>query len=155
MTATKLNETMWVGDWQDAHRFKLAKPDGRVITVAHDSPLIGHHMYPIRDGPFQENDKLFWEAIDKVVSYKGTGIPIIVQCTAGISRSSAVVIGAAMRTRGISADSALEQLRKLRPQANPNPYFMALLHWSERRLITPPSVTHAYDRILREVPGQA
>ena len=137
--ATKVSDWCWIGDWQDASRFRRAVPDGRIVTVANDSPVLGHYVYPVVDGFAQGNDVLFFEAMDKIVELKRSGRKVLVHCVSGISRSPAALIGASMKVRHIDYDTAYGELRELRPSINPHPCFVALLKWNayQRPAVTP------------------
>ncbi len=63
------------------------------------------------------------------------GCNLIAHCGAGISRSSYRNLATIMMVRRIGLDAALAFLRQYRPQANPNPGFVAQLRRLEPVLI--------------------
>lgn len=126
MTASRISDTLLVGDWQDAQGWDDS-PLMDIVTVAYDSPLIGNFKFELVDGPAHGNEKVFWRAVEKVCELQGKNRRTLVHCVSGISRSCAVVIGYLMRTRSMDYNAALSVVRSVRPIANPQPYFVELL----------------------------
>jgi hypothetical protein len=65
---------------------------------------------------------------------RGSGMTTYVHCMAGRSRSGLVTVAYIMFEHHLSRDEALSFVRAKRPQANPNPAFMALLKEWEQHL---------------------
>ncbi|KAG2389405.1 hypothetical protein C9374_013965 [Naegleria lovaniensis] len=60
---------------------------------------------------------------------------ILVHCTMGISRSASIVCAFLMRHLNISADHALNMIRKVRPMVQPNQGFLKALQEYEQLLL--------------------
>lgn len=58
----------------------------------------------------------------------------MVQCMAGISRSSAIILAYMMRKLGVNLDNALAYVKTKRPKVNPNEGFMRQLRLYEKDL---------------------
>jgi len=63
---------------------------------------------------------------------------VLVHCYAGVSRSAALVAAHLMTRLGLSLTEAMARVRAARPEADPNPGFVAQLRRLEGRLRTPP-----------------
>lgn len=63
------------------------------------------------------------KCIDFIKEAHAAGGCVLVHCNAGISRSSSIIIGYLMNTRGWSFDDALIHVRKARPIVCPNAGF--------------------------------
>lgn len=59
---------------------------------------------------------------------------VLVHCVQGVSRSAAVVGAYLIKAHGLTTDAALGALRSARPQARPNPAFVAALREYEREV---------------------
>lgn len=97
---------LWVGNWQSAQ-----KSEGmHVITVAIDSPHIGHEHFKLVDGPGNPPE-LFAAAVDATVkAVEQYGKPVLVHCVGGRSRSCAVAARAVARLRKINIHEAYDLL---------------------------------------------
>ena len=127
LTASKVTESLWVGDWQDAKEAREAHHLVEIVTTAFDSPFVGDVQFMLVDGPADGNEKIFWEAVKQVESLQSGGVLTLVHCVAGVSRSCSVVIAYLMKSQSIDYNAALTELRKVRPSANPQPFFENLL----------------------------
>ncbi|WP_435115395.1 phosphatase [Halolamina sp. C58] len=92
-----------------------------VSTAA--SPLTTHH-HPLTDG--EGNDwSAFAAAVDAVRRLSGTG-DVLVNCKAGVSRSTAVLATAVAAERGASFRDGLATVEAARPEAVPHPALVEL-----------------------------
>lgn len=97
---------LWVGNWQSAQK----AVGMHVITVAIDSPFIGHEHFTLVDGP-GNSPVLFNLAVDAVVNaVEQYGKPVLVHCVGGRSRSCAVATGAVARLRKCNIHEAYDLL---------------------------------------------
>ena len=137
--ATKVSDWCWLGDWKDASRFRQGVPGGKVITVAYDSPFVGDYVFPVVDGYFQGNDRQFFRAVDQILLLRDLKPRpmIMINSVNGVSRGPAALIAAGMKLRHISYPQAYAEIKKLRPQINPHPYFVNLLSPKPYQLPTP------------------
>lgn len=87
----------------------------------------------IRDTPADNIGKYFDDAFSFIQRGRKEGA-VLVQCMAGISRSSAIILAYMMRRLGVSLDNALTYLKQKRPKINPNEGFMNQLRLYEKDL---------------------
>lgn len=85
------------------------------------------------DNPSQNIEKFFAETSPFILQGAKAG-GCLVHCYAGVSRSTTCIIAYLMDTHGLSADDALAQVRKGRPEANPNEGFWIQLKNYEKVL---------------------
>eukprot|EP00948_MAST-09A_sp_MAST-9A-sp1_P004097 g4097.t1 len=71
---------------------------------------------------------IFEKAIQFTLDSFKKGQSILVHCIAGRSRSATVVASILVRLQKCTADRALQNIRKIRPFIDPNPYFVKCLH---------------------------
>jgi len=87
---TELIPNLFIGNWHEAR----AAIGMYVITVAVDSPFVGHAHFKLIDGP--GNDAAtFHAAVDAVCQAHRDGKKVLVHCVGGRSRSAAVIVAAA------------------------------------------------------------
>lgn len=98
--------------------------------------LVGSVWLPIPDGEFPGIQWLDM-TVDLVTAFCSRGVPVLLHCTSGVSRSGMVATAFEMRTRHLGRDAALEMVRRGRPVVTPNPEFMLGLlqyeHWLKGR----------------------
>lgn len=87
----------------------------------------------VRDTPADNIGKYFDDAYSFIQRGRKDGT-VLVQCMAGKSRSSAIILAYIMRRLGVSLDSALSFMKKKRPKVNPNEGFMNQLKLYEKDL---------------------
>ena len=81
---------------------------------------------PIYDSPAEDAAQHFDEVLDFIASRLHHG-GVLVHCNRGVSRSVTFVVAHLMKTRGQDPASALELVREVRPQAEPNKAFLKQL----------------------------
>lgn len=59
--------------------------------------------------------------MEKIHSYRGNGIPVLVACVNGIDRSATVVMWYLVERLGMKIDEAVKLIKRKRPVANPHP----------------------------------
>ncbi|KAH9933826.1 protein-tyrosine phosphatase-like protein, partial [Fomitopsis serialis] len=102
---------------------------------------VTYHRLSLNDSPSSSISKVSDEAcklIDGAIASKSKGSSgkgkILVHCSAGISRSPALVVAYLMRSRGMSLKAALGQVVRARPQVSPNSGFLEQLKRLEEEL---------------------
>jgi protein-tyrosine phosphatase len=97
------------------------------------------HLNLTDDGKHCLSENIVKQVLDFVKRYN----KVVVFCYAGISRSVAVAMSLIMYKQKLSYESALKQVRKVRPQADPSiPFVNFLLHWQRiHNLATPTLVS--------------
>ena len=89
---TELIPNLHIGNWREA-----SESDGfYVVTVAVDSPFVGHKHFHLVDGP-GNSQEVFSAAVDAVCDAHRSGKKVLVHCVGGRSRSAAVLIAAATK----------------------------------------------------------
>ena len=81
---------------------------------------------PIYDSPAEDAGEHFDAVLDFIASRLHYG-GVLVHCNRGVSRSATFVVAHLMKTRGLDPASALELVREVRPQAEPNKAFLKQL----------------------------
>ena len=81
---------------------------------------------PIYDSPAEDAAQHFESVLDFIAGRLHHG-GVLVHCNRGISRSVTFVMAHLMKTRGQDPASALELVREVRPQAEPNKAFLKQL----------------------------
>ena len=81
---------------------------------------------PIYDSPAEDAAQHFESVLDFISSRLHHG-GVLVHCNRGVSRSATFVVAHLMKTRGVDPASALELVREVRPQAEPNAAFLKQL----------------------------
>ena len=81
---------------------------------------------PIYDSPAEDAAEHFAAVLDFIASRLHYG-GVLVHCNRGVSRSATFVVAHLMKTRGLDPASALELVREVRPQAEPNKAFLKQL----------------------------
>lgn len=91
---TELIPNLYIGNWAEA---QSCQPHGfHVVTVAVDSPHVGHQHFKLIDGPGNSQDEFDW-AVRAVCQAHEEGRKVMVHCVGGRSRSAAVIVAAAVR----------------------------------------------------------
>ena len=112
-----LPSRLWLGNAADARNVNdiMQAGIGAVIDLAIEQlmPTLPRSLvycrFPIMDGE-QSSPAILRTAIEMVVSLLNKGIPTLVCCIAGMSRSSAVVAGAMSIFRGGDPDDRLREI---------------------------------------------
>jgi hypothetical protein len=108
---------LWLGNAADARNIESMMRAGvlAVIDLAADQPMpmlprsLVYCRFPILDGQ-QDAPAVLRAAIETIVSLLRKEIPTLVYCSAGMSRSPAVVAGALSVLQGGSPDDRLRQI---------------------------------------------
>jgi atypical dual specificity phosphatase len=120
-----LNERgLYLGNRHAADPDRHERRFDAVVSVSTDaSPLTTHH-HPLTDGG--GNDwAAFAAAVDAVRRLSRTG-DVLVNCKAGVSRSTAVLATAVAAERGASFRGGLRTVEAARPEAVPHPALVEL-----------------------------
>ncbi len=111
---------LYVGDIDDAHKFRQQKPDGVIICVLEErpfnEPFKAYHIPVITNSGHVHTEQLdhiafFLESLIK------NGAEVLVHCAAGIERSPLTVAYYISYSKGISIDEAYKIVKRQRPQA--------------------------------------
>ena len=142
MVITKVTDTIYLGDWQDARdlitrnyilfdiRTKMI-----IMTCAFDSPYHGNYFFPIVDGPGDDKAGIskeasyqsFLDAVNKLKELQTANIPTLVHCMSGRSRSVSVVVKYLMQYKGLNYDSAVYMITSQGREIGINQYFQEVL----------------------------
>jgi hypothetical protein len=116
MNKTQLTDRLWVGNKDDAQEC-LSDPNFAIITVAWDSPVVGHHHFQLTDpGNHEDDRKLYFGAADKAIEILETSEKnLLIHCFSGINRSPSVCIGVLMKTENKSLFEAYDLVYQRRP----------------------------------------
>lgn len=127
MALSKITDTLYIGNWQDAAAQKI-NPGIYIMTVAFDSPFTGGEKFDLVDGPSPGNEEIFWSAVKRLDQLQSSVIPTVtlVHCVSGLSRSVSVVIAYLMKSRNISFGEAQYMVQCTRYCAT-KPFFVDLL----------------------------
>lgn len=107
----------------------------------------------LQDSPGEDIASVLYPCFDFLEAARSANGRVLVHCSQGVSRSSAIVIAYAMWRRGWEYEPAFQYVKQRRGVANPNVGFACqLLAW-RKRLGTPPtaSAAAATPRLLRIV----
>ncbi len=131
MTASKVIDRLYIGDWQEARDASV--PNLVKVTVAKGSPFTGDFFFPLVDTDDAHNGQELWKAVEKVDQLMSQNRIVLVHCVSGVSRSCVVIMGYLATRRGMSLDEALDIVRKARPAVLPEPDLLELLKAPEAR----------------------
>lgn len=113
-----------IGDFQAASEPELLRDSGvtAVVNLCFDRPSQGYpdgvaaHSFSIMDGPRHDTETLA-DAIEKTLELVESGETVLVHCSAGESRSGAVVSAAVAELQGVSFVEAENVVREVKPLA--------------------------------------
>jgi len=90
------------------------------VTVNDTATWATTDHHPLKDGHINAQDKFSAavEATRRNIRAEGT---VVVNCSAGISRSATVIATAIAAEETISLEAAIEVIQTTRPRANPHP----------------------------------
>jgi atypical dual specificity phosphatase len=91
-----------------------------VISVNHTATRATTDHHPLKDG-YVNDQQDFTEAVETTREKIRNGGSVIVNCAAGISRSSTVIATAIAAEDGVSFEDAVEEIKDTRPRAQPHP----------------------------------
>ncbi len=86
---TELIPRLFIGNWHEARDAQ----GFHIITVASDSPFVGHQHHKLVDGPGNDK-KVFKSAVNDTCEAYKRGDKVLVHCIGGRSRSAAVIVAA-------------------------------------------------------------
>lgn len=104
----------------------------QLLRQASDSPK--SHLYlPLDDDPREDISKYFDQAAQFIEYHQQRGVPVLVHCMAGMSRSATLLANYLMKKYNISAMTALDLMKKRRPIVRPNSGFIRQLVLQEKK----------------------
>lgn len=130
-------DNVWLGDWGDSITpQKLILNNIKVIVTLNSELIhsyfdvaifkglgIAHVRIDIEDSRRANIAPHLRELVGYLVGAGRSGLNVLVHCSAGISRSSSVVIAYLMEVSDVSYDTALAHVQGIRPIVQPNPSF--------------------------------
>ena len=120
---TELIPNLHIGNWHEArgtHGFY-------VVTVACDSPFVGHRHFALVDGP-GNSEITFRAAVDAVIeAYSCEKKNVLVHCISGRSRSAAVIVAAAVKLTNRSFCEIYDELLRKHDGTRIHPHLAVLL----------------------------
>ncbi|WP_280535545.1 dual specificity protein phosphatase [Halopenitus sp. POP-27] len=119
---------LFVGPIEDAGDPDALRDRGidRIVSLTHaapDGPIpegIAVVDVPLRDGP-RHDPEAFREAVRAVITGRDAAERVLVHCSAGASRSPAVVATVMAIRDGIPLETAFERIAEARPAIDPHP----------------------------------
>lgn len=146
-----INNKLYLGDIFDANNEKEIdyKNIKCIICVAENlsvkitNPNIRIYKYDLKDD-YSCDISLYFDEIGDIINKE---IPVLVNCLAGISRSSTIVIAYLMKYYKINLKKAFLYVRKKRDRICPNKKFMECLLEYEFKLFEKNSLT--YDECIK------
>lgn len=117
----EVTSQLYVGDIQQAGRPQAYRRHEieAVVQLTHSNPDNGYpdgvevHQHAMRDGP-QNDSARMTAAVSETVSLLESGHRVFVHCSAGASRSIAVVTGALAIHEGLPFEAAFDRVRTTR-----------------------------------------
>lgn len=113
---TQVIQRIFIGDWQEAKKFKENFPDSIVITCAKDSPWVGDVKFDLIDFNNEPENHVKLGAAIRYMRNQYKAEPydkdIFVHCISGVTRCVAVVCGFLMRERGYTVEDAHNYLKQ-------------------------------------------
>jgi len=104
-----LNGKIYISGWDTASKAMNSGGLTYVVTVATDSPITGHQMFHLVDGPGNDPE-VFKMAVDAVVkAAQSDEKAVLVHCVSGRSRSAAVCVAAIAKLNNISICEAYDR----------------------------------------------
>ncbi|TBU39843.1 hypothetical protein BD309DRAFT_928271 [Dichomitus squalens] len=133
MSMNEIVPNLWVGDLPSAldtetlraHNIRSVLTAMRGRVSIHETFV--RHQINIDDTDSSDILQHFVPAITFIQAELDKGKGVLVHCQAGMSRSVAIVAAYLMVTESLDAESALEVIRKARPNVQPNEGFMRQL----------------------------
>jgi len=119
----KIESGVYIGDIQDGKTVNKSERDIAVITLCRvldeSDSLTEENYIPLNDG--ENSNEKFEKAVQLTISKMQTETPVLVHCNMGISRSATILATAISVIYGKSFESALGNIRDVRPNVNPKP----------------------------------
>lgn len=117
----RIVEDLYISDQYDAENDVLLDEHGidLVVTLcSYRNPSTDIH-HPLVDG--EDSQPQFDHAVELIDVARDGRTTVLVHCTAGISRSVAVVATVLATTEGLEFDDALERIERVHERADPEP----------------------------------
>ncbi|SDM51527.1 Dual specificity phosphatase, catalytic domain [Halogranum gelatinilyticum] len=119
ITVRRIDDKLFIGNRHAATRLPEGTFDAVLSVSSEPSPLTTHH-HPLTDGP--GNDwAAFAAAVDTARTLHRRDGTLLVNCSAGISRSATVLATALATERECPLRETLELVWEARPRAMPHP----------------------------------
>jgi len=97
------------------------------------APNTAHMYIALDDHPSENISKYFEQAAQFIKYHQDRGVPVLIHCMAGMSRSSTLAAYYLMKKYNINAITALDLLKKRRPIVRPNQGFIQHLVHQEKK----------------------
>jgi protein-tyrosine phosphatase len=144
--STIIQNKLYLGDMFDANNEEYINENGIncIICVAENLKIITpnksvkRYYYNFQDD-YSCNISVYFDEIGEIIQKEGT---VLVNCVAGISRSSTIVIAHLMKYHYVSLKEAFLYVRSKRKQTCPNKKFMECLLEYELKLYGKNSLTN-------------
>ncbi|KAM6503317.1 hypothetical protein JOM56_000260 [Amanita muscaria] len=144
---------LWIGDLPSAQNTELLKGHGiySILSAMRGRIQIKEtfirHQILLDDSEDEDVLVHLLPSIHFIQEELDKGRGVLVHCQAGISRSSTIVAAYLMHSRDLDTNSALELIRKVRPNVEPNQNFLRQLeifHQSRYKVSRKEKVTRMY-----------
>ncbi len=117
-----ISHLLWIGNAREARDLKSVLDLGisAIIDVALEEPPISvpreivYLRLPLIDGD-ENRQPILETAIDTLVRFIQADVPTLVSCSAGMSRSPAIVAGALAKFKAIPLEDSVQQVASLGP----------------------------------------
>ncbi|KAK4048326.1 tyrosine protein phosphatase yvh1 [Microbotryomycetes sp. JL201] len=138
LTMNKVMSNLWIGDYASSQAPETLKQHSITHVVAamrqtYDNIAgVTVHRVPVDDTDTTNIIEHFTAVCDFIADARLDSQGVLVHCQAGISRSATLVAAYLMRDMGLTADKALQKIKKARPSVEPTEFFMLQLELWER-----------------------
>ncbi|KAM0791179.1 hypothetical protein ACM66B_005663 [Microbotryomycetes sp. NB124-2] len=138
VTMNKVMTNLWIGDYASSQAQPTLNHHGITHVVAamrqtyESLPGMTVHRVPVDDTDTTNIIQHFPQVCDFIAQARLDSQGVLVHCQAGISRSATLVAAYLMRDMGLTADKALQKIKKARPNVEPTEFFMLQLELWER-----------------------
>jgi len=144
---SKIIENLWLGSVDFIHDFDFLKENKitHVVSIIErkisTAAIVYNNITQLHISLSDDENELIGNYLQECVEFIKTALEsggaVYVHCFAGISRSPTIVAAYLITSMRISANNALEIIRKERPESDPNSGFRAAL---EAWAVTPASI---------------
>ncbi|KAK4051081.1 tyrosine protein phosphatase yvh1 [Microbotryomycetes sp. JL221] len=138
LTMHKVMSNLWIGDFASSQAAAQLTQHGITHVVAamrqtYDNlPGIRLHQVKVDDTNTTNIIEHFESTCDFIANARMRSHGVLVHCQAGVSRSATLVAAYLMREMGLTADKAVQKIKKARPMIEPTDFFMLQLELWER-----------------------
>lgn len=151
---SQITDKIWIGSYAEAcdEQFLKDRKINHILCCAEEFAVRAGFPYSDQRTGYKVSLKddfadektmgLFLEGAAKLNEWILQGIPVMVHCFAGVSRSVSVVITYFMIYKGWSFNIALNHLKHCRRKANPHSNYIPILLDIESKLPRPPHRSH-------------